>query len=437
MRSYIINFMKYRSSFFIILWVSILSQNILTAGELIGVRHSVEDNQIRLVFDFNESTEYNVFSLENPNRIVIDFFDTQLAGEINNLQNNPLIGDIRYSSRNQRDFRVVLNTRGLVEWSSFELNETSMQPNRVVLDIFSSPTTINDARNIIVAIDPGHGGNDPGATGPTGVREKNVTLAVARILKEELELYDGITAVLTRTSDRYVDLWDRNIIAREADADIFVSLHADAFRDPRVSGATIYSLSARGAGSEADRLLVNRENQSTILGDTDLREFPFPDLTDELISFYQEISIASAKVLGEHVIDQLATYTRVRKSDVQNAAFIVLRSPDVTSILIEMGYITNPREESMLSNPQGQRDIARGIRNGILSYLIENAPPDSLIAWNPPKLPSEPRRHTISWGETLSGIALRYQVSINRLRQANNLSNDNIYEGQIITIPPG
>ncbi len=102
-----------------------------------------------------------------------------------------------------------------------------------------------------------------------------------------------------------------------------------------------------------------------------------------------------------------------------------------------MGYITNPREESMLSNSQGQRDIARGIRNGILSYLIENAPPDSLIAWNPPELPSEPRRHTISWGETLSGIALRYQVSINRLRQANNLSNDNIYEGQIITIPPG
>ena len=184
MRSYIIYFMKYRSILYIILWVSILFQNILNAGELIAVRHSVENNQIRLVFDFNESTEYNVFSLESPNRIVIDFFDTQLAGEINALKNNPLIGDIRYSSRNQRDFRVVLNTRGLVEWSSFELNETSIQPNRVVLDIFSSLTNINDARNIIIAIDPGHGGNDPGATGPTGVREKNVTLAIARILKE-------------------------------------------------------------------------------------------------------------------------------------------------------------------------------------------------------------------------------------------------------------
>jgi N-acetylmuramoyl-L-alanine amidase len=417
-----------------------ISDQPLVAEELIAVRDSFEGNKFRVVFDLSGHTELNVFSLQNPDRIVVDLFDVTLtdmtlARLISPLSKNSIVSSIRSSTRNTSDLRVVFNTNQLVDWTTFEIVKSNSQPHRVVLDLFGSLNAASEARDIIIAIDPGHGGRDPGSSGAGGTLEKNVVLSVAKKLRQVLLEYEGVQVIMTRDSDELIDLRERIKIARDANADILVSLHTDAFSDPRVGGATVYTLSNRGANNEASRLLANRENGGVSLGNATLSELPFPDIADDLITFYQAISIESGRSLGAHIIDQLGFYTRVRKQEVQDAGFVVLKAPDVASVLVEMAYITNVREERMLASEKGQEDLARGISNGILSYLIDNAPPDSYIAWNPPVLPIEPRRHTIAWGETLSGIALRYQVSLTRIRQANNIQGDRIREGQILIIP--
>lgn len=414
----------------------------LVAEELIAVRDSFEENKFRVVFDLSGQVEFNVFSLQNPDRIIVDLFDVtstdvNSTNVIPSLRDNMIVSSIRSSLRNTSDFRIVFNTNQLVDWTTFEIDKSNSQPHRVVLDLFGSFSAASEARDIIIVIDPGHGGRDPGSSGSSGTKEKDVVLSVAKKLRQKLLEYRGVQVVLTRYSDDLIDLRERIKIARDVNADIMVSLHTDAFRDPRVGGATVYALSSRGATNEASRLLATRENGDMTLGNASLSELPFPDITDDLITFYQTISIQSGRSLGTHIIDQLGFYTRVRKQEVQGAGFVVLKAPDVASVLVEMAYITNVREEIMLASEKGQEDLAMGIRNGILSYLIDNAPPDSYIAWNPPVLPVEPRRHTIVWGETLSGIALRYQVGVSRIRQANNIQGDRIREGQVLIIPPG
>jgi len=409
----------------------------LVAADLFFVRSSFQDNQLRVVLDVSSQVNFNVFQLQDPDRIVVDLFDTSALGDILPLGQNPIVRTLRYANRNSTDLRIVFTTNQAVDWTLFELDANRSQSHRIVLDLVSAVTTAIDARDMIVAIDAGHGGRDPGSIGPTGVREKDVVLDIAKKLSEELTSYEGIKVIMTREVDRYVSLRDRLQIASEANADLLVSLHADGFRDSRVSGATVYALSNEGATNEASLLLAARENGEVSLGDTLLSDLHFPGIANELINIYQQISIESGRLLGSYIADHLGTYTRVRKQDVQNASFVVLKAPDIASVLVETDFITNPREESLLASQQGQRDLARGTSNGILSYLIDNAPPNSYIAWNPPVLPIEPRRHTISWGETLSGIALRYQVSISRLRQANSFTGDSIFVGQVLTIPPG
>jgi N-acetylmuramoyl-L-alanine amidase len=291
-------------------------------------------------------------------------------------------------------------------------------------------------RNLVIAIDAGHGGKDPGASGPRGVREKDVVLAVARRLAAEIDHEPGMEALLIRDGDYYVSHRDRMQRARAREADLFISIHADAYRDASAQGATVYALSTKRASDEVARRLAERENASDLIGGVSLADKD-DILARVLLDLSQSASISASMAAGDRVIDRLGQVTRLRKHQVQQGPFVVLTSPDIPSILIETAYISNPKEEQALNDSQYQADLARAVHAGVVDYFRANPPPGSYVAMNPPAEPSVPTRHVIGRGDTLSGIAERYRVKVSTLRQTNALRNDTIRSGQILTIPPG
>jgi N-acetylmuramoyl-L-alanine amidase len=234
-------------------------------------------------------------------------------------------------------------------------------------------------RAVIVAVDAGHGGMDPGATGAGGTREKEVTLAIARALAARVDSAQGMHAVLTRDGDYFVPLRNRMERAAAAHADMFVSIHADAIRDREVSGASVYILSERGASSEAARMLAEHENAADLKGGISLAE-QSPDLRPLLLSLSQSASIGASGEAADRVLGALDGVGAVRKREVQQAAFVVLKSPDIPSLLVETAYISNPSEERLLRAPEQQQRLAGAIFNGIERYFEEHPPEGSPFA---------------------------------------------------------
>ena len=228
--------------------------------------------------------------------------------------------------------------------------------------------------NIIVAVDAGHGGDDPGATGVTGTHEKDVTLAIARALAARIDRAPGMHAVLTRDGDYFVDLRARMDRAHAAHADMFVSIHADAVRDRGVSGASVYILSERGASSEAARTLAEQQNAADLKGGISLADQP-PDVRSVVLDVTQNINIGQSVEAADRVLGALDRVGAVRKREVQQAAFVVLKSPDIPSLLIETAYISNAGEERKLRAPAEQQRLADAIFGGIDSYF-RKFPPD-------------------------------------------------------------
>jgi len=234
-------------------------------------------------------------------------------------------------------------------------------------------------RDVIVAVDAGHGGVDPGATGPDGTHEKTVTLAIARALAARIDAAPGMHAVLTRDGDYFVPLRDRMERARAAHADLFVSIHADSVRDHAVEGSSVYILSERGASSEAARRLADQENSADLKGGISLAA-QAPALRSVLMDLSQSASMAQSGEAAQDVLGALDRVGAVRKREVQHAAFVVLKSPDVPSMLVETAYISNPREERRLRNPAEQQRLARAILSGIADYFRHYPPQGSLFA---------------------------------------------------------
>ena len=417
---------------------------LLQAAELQGIRVAAGPETTRVVFDLSTAARHRLFQLSDPNRIVVDLPDMAVGSTLRLPQAKGDVARVRTGPRPGGELRVVIDLTHSVRSKSFLLAPEGGFGHRLVVDLESasdatratrvSPPPPTRARDLIVAIDAGHGGKDPGATGPHGVREKDVVLAISRRLADNIEHEPGMRPLLIRDGDHFVSLRNRVNRARAAEADLFISIHADAFRDGRARGATVYSLSTRRATDEVARLAAERENAADLIGGVSIADKD-DVLARVLLDLSQSAAISSSMVAGQRVIEQMSTVTRMRKSEVQQGSFLVLTSPDIPSVFIEAAYISNPQEESALQDPDYQRALANALHKGIVNYFRTNAPPDTYVAQNPPSQQRGPIRHVIARGETLSQIAEQYRISLRTLRRSNSLNSDVIRIGQVLTIP--
>jgi N-acetylmuramoyl-L-alanine amidase len=288
-------------------------------------------------------------------------------------------------------------------------------------------------RNIVIAIDAGHGGKDPGAQGPTGILEKNVVLYLSQQLASRIDADPNMRAFLTRDDDRFLQLRQRMESARAAEADLFISIHADAFSDRRVHGATVYVLSSQGATDEASKRLADRENAADLRGGVSLDDKD-PMVASVLLGLSQNFSLSASIDVGTEILENIRQVTAVRKGKVQQAPFLVLKSPDVPSVLIETAFISNPHDESNLGSRDYRDKFAAAMYDGIRAYFRANPPPGSRMAQVKSKRPVRTVVHVIRRGDTLSGIANRYRVPVRKIQSENNLSNDKIVIGRVLHI---
>jgi len=408
-----------------------------------GVRLWVAPDYTRLVFDTSSPVEHSIFALPEPERLVIDVKNTRLEGPMPPLHEGAQrVRAIRSGVREGQDLRVVLDLNRPVNPKSFVLRPNRQYGDRLVVDIYdkseagastAQPKKVMDQegeRDVVIAVDAGHGGDDPGALGRHGTHEKNVTLAIARKLAEVIDAEPGMKAVLVRKGDYYVGLRQRMAIARQNRADLFVSIHADAFRDPRVRGASVYTLSRRGASSEAARWLAESENASDLIGGVSLEDKD-EVLASVLLDLSQTAALEASADVAQRVFRQLGRFGPVHSNRVQQAGFMVLKSPDIPSILVETAFISNVSEERHLKDPNHQAELAQAIMTGIRGYFRVSPPPGTLMASH------ADRRYVIEPGDTLSGIAQQYRVSLNSLRDLNGLNSDQIRVGQTLLIPAG
>jgi N-acetylmuramoyl-L-alanine amidase len=348
---------------------------------LTGIRISQSaDDHTRVVFDLTGAFEHNLFTLADPYRVVIDIKDTRKSDAVAiSRKTTNLMSGLRSASKGSGRLRVVLDLQGKVRPRSFALKPDGKSGHRLVVDLHAtdlSPTPIKTSQqqrkkrkdHFVIAIDPGHGGRDPGAIGKRGTREKDIALAVGKKMKALVNRTPGYKAVLTRDADRFIPLRNRVKKAREAQADIFVSLHADAFHKSYVKGASVYALSLRGASSEHARLAANKENASDLIGGINLDDKD-DMIRSVLLDLSQTATIQDSLELGSDVLSQIGKVSKLNNKKVQQAGFAVLKAPDMPSILIETAFLSNPSEEQKLRSPKHQQKLAKAVFSGIRSHL--------------------------------------------------------------------
>ncbi len=412
-----------------------LSPAALAQARVEGVRLWAAPDHTRVVFDISAPLEHELFALEGPDRVVVDLADARLRAALEQVDlKDSLIHGIRSAPRNGDDLRVVFDMAKAVRPKSFLLKPNEEYGHRLVIDLYdparqdAGPVKVADRggpRERVIAIDAGHGGEDPGARGHRGTLEKEVVLSIARRLARLVEREPGMRAVLVRDGDYYISLRERIEKARAHRADMFVSIHADAFRDRRAHGSSVYVLSRHGASTEAARWLAERENAADLVGGVSLDDKD-DLLASVLLDLSQTATIEASMNVAERVLDHLERIGRVHKDEPGQAGFVVLKSPDIPSILVETAFISNPAEERKLRNARHQQRLARAMLRGIRAYWQRKAPVGSVWA---------AREHVIRRGETLSSIARRYQVNLQTLRSANDLNGDLIRAGQVLRIP--
>jgi len=403
-----------------------------------GLRMWPSPERARLVFDISAPLEHRVFTLADPHRVVVDLAGATLAKPLEQpAADDRSLQRIRSAVRKKGDLRIVLDLKAKMRPKTFLLQPSDNYGHRLVLDLYpsdggaASASTVKRIdqgkalRDVVIAIDAGHGGEDPGAIGPRGTREKDVVFEIARELERAIAAERGMRPVLTRTGDYFLSLRKRMERARQHQADFFISIHADAFRDRRVRGASVYALSQRGATSEAARWLAKRENASDLIGGVSLEDKDNL-LASVLLDLSQTATIEASLGAGEHMLKGLGRLGKLHKTRVQQAGFVVLKSPDIPSLLVETGFISNPTEEERLMQSRHRSAIARALVDGLRRYFGEHPPPGTILA---------ARKHVITRGETLSEVAQHYKVSLDLLRATNDLKSDRIRVGQELRIP--
>lgn len=421
----------------------LVSAPTVSAADVDAVRLWRAPDHTRVVLDLSGATDFSTLSLENPERFVVDLSQSRLSASLTSLplEGTP-ISRVRSGIRQGTDLRLVFDLSASVRTSVFLLPPNDTTGHRVVIDLFDKTPTeepkpvlsvesLDGRRDIVIAIDPGHGGEDPGASGPGGLREKTVVLQIARRLENQLAKIPGFKPMLVRTGDYYVSLKNRRDKARALEADLFVSIHADAFREKSAHGASVFALSMRGATSTTAQYLADTENAADLVGGVELAEMD-PMLAGVLADLSMTGTLDASLNLGALILEQIDGVARLHKKRVEQAGFAVLKSPDVPSLLIETGFISNPGEAERLATPAYQDKMARAIRRGIQSWFARQPPPGTLLAW---QREQGGREVTIAAGDTLSEIAERYGVTVASIKTNNGLSRDVIYVGQTLVIP--
>jgi N-acetylmuramoyl-L-alanine amidase len=422
----------------------LLAAGLLHAATVENIRVWSEDGRTRVVLDLSGPAAHNIFTLRGPDRLVVDLKDSRLSSSIEGMpRGTGALDGIRSGLRSNGQLRVVLDLNEAVRSRSFTAGPNSKYGDRLVIDLQRQGSLhavkrasegYSAGRDIVVAIDPGHGGRDPGSIGRDKTFEKDVALAVARSLARRIDEEPGMKAVLIRDGDYYVDHRERIAIARRNKADLFVSVHADAVKDRRAKGASVYALSLKGATDEAAMRLAQRENAADLVGGVSLAGKD-EVLASVLLDLSQNAALGASLDVGAKVLDELAKVGSMHRRTVQQAGFIVLKSPDVPSILVETAFISNPAEEAKLKSDSHRNNLANAILSGIRNYFYTNPPPDTQIAMNLRGSPDPQVNYVISRGDTLSEIAARYGVSVTAIKSANRLSGNTVRVGQTLRIP--
>jgi N-acetylmuramoyl-L-alanine amidase len=388
-------------------------------ARLKAVHLTVSADGARVTLDVSRVTGEKFFTLDHPFRAVIDLPQTRARAGLRLPAASGPVAALRVAPRSRGALRLVLvlhspagvhaywaysrargpqliltlgnpgNARAVAEAAAAPATAASLAASHASPIAIRAPhAPVDSGRDIIVAVDPGHGGQDPGAIGPRGTEEKNVTLAIARLLAHQIDEQRGMRAILTRNSDIFIPLRERMLIARRAKADLFVSIHADCVADRQIAGASVYILSVRGASSEAARWLAERENDADLKGGVQLED-KSSTLASVLLNLSQSATISDSMTAARQVLASLDRSVPVRKSEVQQAAFVVLKSPDIPSMLVETDYISDPIEEHKLRNPKRQLKIADAVFLGLRGYFRQHPPPGTLFAEERLKSPAD------------------------------------------------
>lgn len=417
-------------------------------ADITGLRFWQSPDKLRVVFDVSAEVDYEVLVLQDPHRVVIDIKSSRAVESFVENQRSADYTDtalvsVRSAVRNDSDYRLVLDLREAMVHKAFPLAPFGPNGHRLVVDLARTVATPRkrepvrsdgEYRDVIVAVDAGHGGEDPGTLGIGKLPEKKIVLSIAKRLHRLINALPDFSAVLVRTGDYYIPLRDRFQKARDLPADVFVSIHADAAANKSASGVSVYTLSERGASDEEAHRLADLENNSDLIGgvsDIDLREH-----NDEIAQLLMDLSMDANRVrsiqLSRSVVDELGKVAKLRPRPLGEARFMVLKSPDVPSILVETGYLTNAQEYRRLADGNYQERLAKAMKSGIVDFVHADPPPGTKIAAIFAEMPTQ---YEVRRGDTLSAIAVRFGISTAKLRQVNALKNDHIEAGEVLIIP--
>lgn len=364
-----------------------------SSAQVRDARLTATGTSAQLVLDLEGEARQKIFTLDRPRRVVIDLPRTSMARGVSLPSGSGVVADIRKGHQPGGTLRIVVQLRtNAPARSTWQAESASGRRQLIVIfgdaapEADTTPHVVHAAhapvdsdRDIVVAVDAGHGGQDPGATGPNGTHEKDVVLPIARLLAARINSEPGMRAVLTRNRDEFLVLRDRIRRARMAKADMFISVHADSIANRDVSGASVYVLSERGASNEAARWLAERENAADLMGGVSLDDKD-NTLASVLLDLSQSANISASMTAAQRVLAALDGVGQVRKSQVQQAGFVVLKSPDIPSMLIETAYISNPGEERRLRSPRQQASLADAIFAGVRTYFDQNPPAGTRFA---------------------------------------------------------
>ncbi|KAF0283603.1 N-acetylmuramoyl-L-alanine amidase [Spiribacter roseus] len=387
----------------------------------------------RVVFDLSRAPDHRLFTLTDPHRAVIDLHGGRIsADQVEGIRDEGPIRRVR-SGRRDQGVRIVLDLDRAVAAESFTMTPNDTGGHRLVVDLSDpQPNTAvrrapdQAAEPFVVAIDAGHGGKDPGAIGAAGTYEKGIVLSVARKLADRIDAIQGLESVLIRDGDYYIGLRERTRKAQAAGADLFVSLHADAFHDRRVRGSSVFVLSRNGATSEMARMLARRENRADRIGGVSLADKD-EQVASVLVDLSRAHTVEESLDVADVLFKKLDTLGDVHGTGVEQAGFAVLKSLDMPSVLVELAFISNPEEERRLKSSSYQHQLAAGLTEGVRAYVEQTRPALALSGGD--------EEYRVRPGDTLSDIAQRHAVSVSELRRANELAGSTIVAGHTLRIP--
>jgi N-acetylmuramoyl-L-alanine amidase len=415
---------------------------------IIDIRHWSGPASTRVIVDLSGEARFQTSLLSQPPRLVTEIHGTWSSGGTEmKAAGSRLVDRIRLKKKSSRVAQLVLDLKDSeLNYDVFLIKPMKNQSFRLVIDL-ESPKLVRMMREKrrdvqtskrsttrVVVIDPGHGGEDPGAIGPKGAREKNVVLSIAKTLQKRLALQPGMEVYLTRTGDYFISLRKRIEIAQDYGADLFLSIHTDGsrFRGPR--GASVYCLSSDGATDEAARILAEKENAADLAAGIRLDDDQ--TVSAILLDLVQTHTIDESLHMGSVILGELRQVNRLKFTKPRQAGFRVLRAPDIPSVLIEVGFITNPNEEKLLQKPSFHGTVALALENSVRRFFCETRPLDSRQVAQGFCEQLQSKVHIVKPGQNLSNIASLYRTSVREIQRANSIKNaSRIFPGQKIRIP--